>query len=332
MSNVRSLLFNSDPKKIPEVVDVFREDVLEKRNLLLGDDPLKQAAVEYLKSEGIDADKMLADLTTRAESYLDKSSAAFSEIKGRLENAFDIPAIDRLVSDVEKSELVQSLKEFDGLEKVKLLAGDIETFVDETIAAVDVKPMIDMVNNVIGKTSDVLFSFVDVVGQSALVKGLTASLMAWRVPELIEALIDSIEDDEAKAELWQENAVHSAKRGDLVQADRYVQKLAPSRSRLVETELIRGMLANYRREAEETRSLKDAGEALIAFCNRINPQWDRHDDNTVDLRPYLGISEDAAKALSFTDRRLPANAARQVEVLTHTQLMNTIFPQFDKEF
>lgn len=330
MSNLRSLVFNSDPKKIPEVVDVFREDLLQKKNDYLGKDPIRQAATNYLKQEGIDADKLLSGLTMRADQYLDGASEKFNSIRRQLEKSFDLPNIDRFLSDIEKSELVQAVQNFDGLDKVKVIYNDVERYVSDQIDAVNVAPMLEMVNSVIGKTSNALVSFVDEVGQSALVQGLTASLLAWRVPELIELLVDSMEDDDAKGDIWQENAIRSANMGDLEQAERYIERLGPTRSRTVETELIRGLLSSYRRPQTETRSIKTMGQILLAYCARVNPNWDVLPNGITTIEPYLGISEDAYTALTYTDRWSVAAAAREVRVTSFDDLYNQLFPQFKK--
>lgn len=331
MSEVRPLIFNTDPKKVPTVVDVFREDVLQKKNQLIGDDPLRRAAANYLKQDVLDPDKVLATLTTRADSFLENISSEFSNVQSQLEQAFDIPNLDRLVGDLEKTELVQAVKNFDGLNQVKVMYNGVAQYVDSAIDAINVGPMVELVNSAIGKTSDMLFSVVDVTGQSALVRGLTASLLAWKAPQLVELLIDSIEDDKAKEDLWQENAVRAANMGDLSQTNRFLDKLPTSRTRQVEIELIRGMLTSYRRPLNDTRSLKEVGQELLAFCSRINPQWDVHPSGAAELAPYIGASEDTYAALCHTDRWALATAGQNVKVERFDTLFNRLFPQFTKE-
>lgn len=328
MSKLKSIVFNTDPKKIPEVVDLYREDLLQVKNKYLGKDPIRDAATKYLKKEGIDPDKMLSELTTRADGYLSQASEQFSEIKGRLEKAFDLPNVERLLTDIEKSELVQSVKDFDGLGQIKVIYNDVESFVSSQIDALNVAPMLEMVNSVIGKTSDMVFSFVDTVGQSTLVRGLTASLLAWKVPSLIELLISVIDDDKVRGDLWQENAIRAANMGDLAQADKYITHLGATRSRTVETELIRGMLSSYTRPADETKSVAQIGSELLAYCAKINPKWDTALDSTIDLAPYMGISNDAVAALSYTDRWSRAYAAQNLNVESFDTLFNRIYPKF----
>ena len=331
MSEVKPLIFNTDPRKVPEIVDVFREDVLQKKNQIIGDDPIRKAAANYLKQVPLDPNKVLATLTTRADGFLETVTADFVNVQSRLEQAFDIPNLARMVDGLDKDALVQAVKDLDPTKQVKLVRDGVEQFIDDTIDVANVGPLVELVNSAIGKTTDMLFSYVDLGGQSALVKGLTASLLAWKVPELVESLIDSISDDDARNDLWQENAVRAANHGDLTQTNRFLDRLPASRTRQVEIELIRGMLSSYRRPVDDTRPLKVVGEELLAFCQRINPQWDTHPSGLAELAPYIGASPDAYAALSHTDRWSLAAAGQQVKVERFDSLFNKIFPQFSKE-
>ncbi len=239
-----------------------------------------------------------------------KVNVKYDKIADRIDSAFGTPGASRTLTGTTKDNILGAVEIYGG----KALGVNLEDAValldpDQYTDATSITSLISRVTES-GGVLDVL----DLGAQSALIHGLAETLMKWKVPYLIDKLIDMIQEKKDKEKMYEEMCIRAASMGDVDLVEHYGDKIEGKRRRAIWEQVVRSLLSRFYVRRDDTRSHTTLGSKLLRVLAMFNSEWDKdpYDGNITSLYYYSIVSIEAEIALRHTDRRIHAAAGRVV--------------------
>ncbi len=196
-------------------------------------------------------------------------------------------------------------------ERISLTSGDAQSIASITKSL-----------NALGGTQ---FDLIDLGSELAFISMVTSYALAWGIPDIIDAAIEHMDDEEEKEKQQLLALMNASKAGSVSQTIYWKAKVDSSEVRDNAEEIIENLLRYYKRVTDE--SLVVGGEGLVSLLDDLDSSWDAG----VTLEPYMDACDSALEAIEYTDRGKYASIQLQMNfrVVSCNTIINTSFPDLD---
>ena len=330
MSNpppIKPTVHGKDPAETPVVKDVYQDDVLEASNEITQESPVKQAAAEYLDNTNLGVDDIVPTVSDSIGSDSDGATFDFSVAKKRVEKAFGANGSTTGLSGKQKRDIGNAIEALSGNKDSKLLFNDIEKTIKGGTDNLSATSIVDTINTMAGRGE--VFKMLDLEAQAGFIRGISDTLIEWKIPELLDSLLDALSDAKLKNEMLEENAIRASRKGDLDQTKYFCSKMGQGRSHQIHRDLITNLMKSYKLDEEDTRSYKTLGTTMLDFYIWLNPLWDKdpYDPDLTCLEFYTYANNNAEAVLRFTDVAQNAALGTKVKIEKPLQTAGRLFPK-----
>lgn len=330
MSNpppIKPTAHGRDPSETPAVKDVYQEDVLQASNEITQESPVKQAAAEYLDNTNLGVDDVVPTISDSIGSDSDGATFDFSESKKRVEKAFGANGSTTGLSSKQKRDIGNAIETISSNRDSKLLFNDVEKVIKGGTDNLSATSIVDTINTIAGRGE--VFKMLDLDAQAGFIRSISDTLIEWKIPELIDTLLDSLDDAKLKNEMLEENAIRASRKGDLDQTKHFCEKMGQGRSYQIHRDLIMNLMKSYKIDDDETRSFQSLGTTMLNFYRWLNPLWDKdpYDTDLTCLEFYTFANNNAEAVLRFTDVAQNAALGTKVKIEKPLQTAGRLFPK-----
>lgn len=284
---IKATTISSDPRKTPVVKDVYHESTVEVSNdIRQPESPAKKAATQYLTNTNLSSADVIPEVTSGISNDSDGLTFDFSEGKKRIERSFGVGGGTNGLSSKNKRDIGNALESTTGTKDSKLAFNDVTRLISNSKDGLTVSSLVGAINSLSGRSD--LFKMYDLEAEAAFVKGISDTIIELRIPELLDAVIDNLNDAKLKNEMLEEMAIRSSRRGDAELTEHFARKMGRGRSYAVRSVLITNLMKSYSIPSKNTRSYAELGNSLLNFFLWMDVNWDKdkYDNSLVNLEYY----------------------------------------------
>lgn len=347
MKDLKDPIYKSDITATPVVKDVYREEILEEANNIAStENNTNKAAEDYVKPPAADEEEeesifsKLFNVGKKAGTDAFKSETGqdanelfndkdHSNEKELLQSAVEGKiSIDDL-NDKSKENLLKTRTGDKDTDNVLISLGHGEDIYKkiEKSDPLDAKKTMKLADSLAG--NEELIEGLDLQREYEVYKSFSDTLKKYKIPQLIDKVIDKIKDIKLKESLWDENAIDAARDGDIDSVKYWVDKMGPRRYVPIADTLIRELLRSFRLSRTDIPTYREAGSKMLGLFTLLNSNWDRNPNNPsiTHMDYYTYSSHDSVKALLTTDRAKYAVFGRALRIETVTTTASRAFPK-----
>lgn len=305
MSRIAKSSFGGAPTDNLEAVDVYGQVTTETRNNFFSQvSDFGDNVVNALGRQN----KALKDISDIALGKpIPDPRAAQRRLQGVLEGSR--ASINQLSDDLQTSML-------EGLGVSSAEASQIQAQVGNTVQKIrqgsvdDANAVADMLGDLSGEQGVV--KVLDLEAQASVFNGILQEVNRWGVPDAVDQVFESIEDDDVKREVVSRNSQQLGDLGNIDVLERYVDQGSVVINALLENnpQLPRTTLARYQFLPDTTPGDYPTRLAqLVKVLDALDPNWftvQRNGEAVTDLTTIQKASDDARLLFLTDDQYRPA--------------------------
>lgn len=216
-------------------------------------------------------------------------------------NAKEIAGV--LVGDRDPSNLLTALGKTNP--EMKIVVNGIQT----VMGAKDLDTAVgiaDLLGKLTGNTE--LVKVFDLQPETLLLKSLLDSATMFRVPSLIDTILDSASSDKERKVLLVASVPKTAENSDLETILKTMKEIGDTNTYRTHPTLVVDLLANYI-PVSGMSPTKEEGSQLREILDRLKPEWwlvERNGEKVYNLDAFYNLSQSAKEALyQFNDLSVP---------------------------
>lgn len=163
--------------------------------------------------------------------------------------------------------------------------------------------IMSLVNSISGNSE--LAKVLNMESQFSVLKDLMGMASVYKIPELIDTLLDKFDSDEEKARFLLTSAPDAFRNSDIALIDKIMDANSPELVKAKVGDPVGILLINYRLplgfDKTNPASYTSASTELINVLNRVDPYWDSTNRNGVmvsNIAPFAVANADALLILS----------------------------------